>query len=149
MWSIVCSYVCLFFFFSSRRRHTRCALVTGVQTCALPILAQGDSSRLYQSLVYRHQVAQQAGADADGRVGPGLFTAYAILASGHQPADAEKLLREEIIWLATQPIPAAELDKVKTQLLTDELKQRQTAQRSEEHTSELQSLMRISYAVFC
>src|SRR3546814_2590356 len=28
--------VCLFFF-SSRRRHTRCALVTGVQTCALPI----------------------------------------------------------------------------------------------------------------
>src|SRR3546814_1989628 len=31
----------MFFFFSSRRRHTRCALVTGVQTCALPIcLAQ-------------------------------------------------------------------------------------------------------------
>src|SRR3546814_4334122 len=27
------------FFFSSRRRHTRCALVTGVQTCALPIYA--------------------------------------------------------------------------------------------------------------
>src|SRR3546814_6385392 len=26
------------FFFSSRRRHTRCALVTGVQTCALPIV---------------------------------------------------------------------------------------------------------------
>src|SRR3546814_7867341 len=30
-----CGIVC--FFFSSRRRHTRCALVTGVQTCALPI----------------------------------------------------------------------------------------------------------------
>src|SRR3546814_3027370 len=30
--------LCSFFFFSSRRRHTRCALVTGVQTCALPIL---------------------------------------------------------------------------------------------------------------
>src|SRR3546814_12846578 len=29
-----------FFFFSSRRRHTRCALVTGVQTCALPISAK-------------------------------------------------------------------------------------------------------------
>src|SRR3546814_7697086 len=27
----------MLFFFSSRRRHTRCALVTGVQTCALPI----------------------------------------------------------------------------------------------------------------
>src|SRR3546814_4003399 len=31
---MVCYYI---FFFSSRRRHTRCALVTGVQTCALPI----------------------------------------------------------------------------------------------------------------
>src|SRR3546814_3721915 len=30
------------FFFSSRRRHTRCALVTGVQTCALPILGDRD-----------------------------------------------------------------------------------------------------------
>src|SRR3546814_6356062 len=29
----------MLFFFSSRRRHTRCALVTGVQTCALPISA--------------------------------------------------------------------------------------------------------------
>src|SRR3546814_15630532 len=32
----------LFFFFSSRRRHTRCALVTGVQTCALPISPAKD-----------------------------------------------------------------------------------------------------------
>src|SRR3546814_4438652 len=32
---VVCRLCC--FFFSSRRRHTRCALVTGVQTCALPI----------------------------------------------------------------------------------------------------------------
>src|SRR3546814_4804098 len=31
------------FFFSSRRRHTRCALVTGVQTCALPIYARNKS----------------------------------------------------------------------------------------------------------
>src|SRR3546814_18751822 len=31
---------CRLFFFSSRRRHTRCALVTGVQTCALPICLQ-------------------------------------------------------------------------------------------------------------
>src|SRR3546814_7264313 len=30
-------WICEVFFFSSRRRHTRCALVTGVQTCALPI----------------------------------------------------------------------------------------------------------------
>src|SRR3546814_2463883 len=34
---LVISYNVECFFFSSRRRHTRCALVTGVQTCALPI----------------------------------------------------------------------------------------------------------------
>src|SRR3546814_8059852 len=33
---MIISFICSFFF-SSRRRHTRCALVTGVQTCALPI----------------------------------------------------------------------------------------------------------------
>src|SRR3546814_8590318 len=33
----VCCTLMYVFFFSSRRRHTRCALVTGVQTCALPI----------------------------------------------------------------------------------------------------------------
>src|SRR3546814_3411614 len=32
------------FFFSSRRRHTRCAVVTGVQTCALPISLFGQNS---------------------------------------------------------------------------------------------------------
>src|SRR3546814_5969630 len=35
----------IFFFFSSRRRHTRCALVTGVQTCALPICRQERTDR--------------------------------------------------------------------------------------------------------
>src|SRR3546814_1671670 len=47
------------FFFSSRRRHTRCALVTGVQTCALPIclaqkepaiLARWEETGLYKQL---------------------------------------------------------------------------------------------------
>src|SRR3546814_3970795 len=38
-------FLLCFFFFSSRRRHTRCALGTGVQTCALPILR--STGRLY------------------------------------------------------------------------------------------------------
>src|SRR3546814_4494404 len=38
-----------FFCFSSRRRHTRCALVTGVQTCALPIYHRSE----YIALVKR------------------------------------------------------------------------------------------------
>src|SRR3546814_5852479 len=36
-------YFIIGFFFSSRRRHTRCALVTGVQTCALPICPKSPS----------------------------------------------------------------------------------------------------------
>src|SRR3546814_8039952 len=45
---VVFSCWCCVFFFSSRRRHTRCALVTGVQTCALPILSDrgGDAGSL-------------------------------------------------------------------------------------------------------
>src|SRR3546814_18887844 len=37
------------FFFSSRRRHTRCALVTGVQTCALPIYLQAPCPAIGQA----------------------------------------------------------------------------------------------------
>src|SRR3546814_7026630 len=40
----------MLFFFSSRRRHTRCALVTGVQTCALPISVAAEQ-RVDQRLV--------------------------------------------------------------------------------------------------
>src|SRR3546814_5216666 len=37
--------ISIYFFFSSRSRHTRCALVTGVQTCALPILPRCGTHR--------------------------------------------------------------------------------------------------------
>src|SRR3546814_1430151 len=46
-------YWCFYFsvfFFSSRRRHTRCALVTGIQTCALPI-SFGDQNLTAPNLV--------------------------------------------------------------------------------------------------
>src|SRR3546814_14410026 len=44
----------IFFFFSSRRRHTRCALVTGVQTCALPIFVLPQAYMLDYS--FRHNL---------------------------------------------------------------------------------------------
>src|SRR3546814_10597732 len=47
---MVCMFSCFFtflFFFSSRRRHTRCALVTGVQTCALPISTDSKDQPFY------------------------------------------------------------------------------------------------------
>src|SRR3546814_1886193 len=46
--AIVYGIFVVLFFFSSRRRHTRCALVTGVQTCALPISA-GRKKRDYDA----------------------------------------------------------------------------------------------------
>src|SRR3546814_6308877 len=56
----------LLFFFSSIRRHTRCALVTGVQTCALPIcwnasddvLLYGSFSRGYKSGGFEQRIAE-------------------------------------------------------------------------------------------
>src|SRR3546814_3225591 len=49
------------FFFSSRRRHTRCALVTGVQTCALPILGlKVDEYDLIQLLATYTRIDQKA-----------------------------------------------------------------------------------------
>src|SRR3546814_8972630 len=45
MWYLKSILISVYFFFSSRRRHTRCALVTGVQTCALPIFLAADRGR--------------------------------------------------------------------------------------------------------
>src|SRR3546814_6647291 len=54
----------MWFFFSSRRRHTRCALVTGVQTCALPICGAVRRPRLVESHVPERAFAlAPAGAD--------------------------------------------------------------------------------------
>src|SRR3546814_10464632 len=44
------------FFFSSRRRHTRCALVTGVQTCALPIYKVDTEAILPNAISYSYYV---------------------------------------------------------------------------------------------
>src|SRR3546814_10641316 len=45
------------FLFSSRRRHTRCALVTGVQTCALPILRHGLHLRIEPCCIWPEHVS--------------------------------------------------------------------------------------------
>src|SRR3546814_10437278 len=58
---VFCS-LCGCFFFSSRRRHTRCALVTGVQTCALPI------SVIFQA------GSSGPGRDLAARTAEGVFT---------------------------------------------------------------------------
>src|SRR3546814_5225034 len=61
----------MFFFFSSRRRHTRCALVTGVQTCALPILVDGPKRPIPVRLLYPSTEAADTGSGGMGSGGTG------------------------------------------------------------------------------
>jgi zinc protease len=91
------------------------------------ILGGGESSRLYQSLVYRQQVAQEAFASADLREDPGLFIFGAILASEKQPAEAEHALLAELKRVQDEPVTQAELDKAKSQLLTNLIRERETS----------------------
>jgi zinc protease len=93
---------------------------------AAALLGSGESSRLNQSLVYRQQLATQVGFDADLRAGPGLLTATAIAAGGKPLASVAQALLADVLRLAQQPVGAAELAKVKTQLLTSALLSRQT-----------------------
>jgi zinc protease len=90
------------------------------------ILSQGRSSRLYQTLVYQQQVAQSANANADLKEDAGLFQLTAIVAAGKKVEDAEKLLLAEVQKLQDAPVPSAELEKAKNQIITSELRQRET-----------------------
>src|SRR3546814_10688390 len=62
-----CIYFLVFFFFSSRRRHTRCALVTGVQTCALPILVSSPMEMALFCALSKNSVKRCAGVQGGAR----------------------------------------------------------------------------------
>ncbi|UAK25098.1 M16 family metallopeptidase [Sphingomonas nostoxanthinifaciens] len=92
------------------------------------ILSSGESSRLYQSLVYRDRIAGETGVMADLRKGTGMITAYALLTGGKTVAEAEAALRREIGRLRDEPVAAEELTRVKNQIITGALKARETAE---------------------
>jgi zinc protease len=94
---------------------------------AATILTQGESSRLYKSLIYEQQVAQSADATPDLREDASLFYFNVVLASGKKPEDVERALLAEIKKIQDAPVSAAELDKAKNQLVTNELHQRETS----------------------
>src|SRR3546814_6065923 len=125
------------FFFSSRRRHTRCALVTGVQTCALPIWGRLQKAVPVRPrlLLYRHRRAAAA------QLFPHQFDpdlADRLRARDPRLAHHRRQAQHALVG-APDPDGAA----------ADLLRRHDDAGGSEEHTSELQSLMRISYAVLC
>src|SRR3546814_6863884 len=174
-------------FLSGRRRHTRCALVTGVQTCALPIYATGN---------YSLGLTQCGNPDLDPEKST-AFTAGVIFepirnvsltvdfwhikvknlitgVTSTGPAEAAYYANNGnvnipgITAIAGQPDPAFPnalpvLGFIQSSFTNQDqqtvigidfgarasLPIGNSLTRSEEHTSELQSLMRISYAVFC
>jgi len=90
------------------------------------ILSGGQSSRLYQSLVYEQQVAQRASFDADLRQDLGLLTFRVIVASGKSLPEAEKSLNDQIEKILRDGVTEAELDKAKNRFLTGKLMERET-----------------------
>src|SRR3546814_2227825 len=81
------SFLISCFFFSSRRRHTRCALVTGVQTCALPICI--ESSAMENSLRNRQgdgSMSARVALVTGGTGGIGTAICRRLAASGHRVA---------------------------------------------------------------
>src|SRR3546814_4911093 len=114
------------FFLSSRRRHTRCALATGVQTCALPICPEPIP------------VFPNIPVDPSNTMNAAAFACVEVV-----KAAARIPTENNIFFMKASPIRKYEIFTA-LQMLDFP-----GARRSEEHTSELQSLMRISYAVFC
>jgi zinc protease len=90
------------------------------------ILSGGESSRLYRSLVYEQQLAQEANAQTDLREDASLFDFITILASDKKPEDAERALLAEIKKMQDAPVSPAELEKAKNQLVTGQLHERET-----------------------
>jgi zinc protease len=90
------------------------------------ILGEGESSRLYQSLVYKSQVATDISVGTDLHEDLGLFIALGVMASGHEPSEAQKLVLDEIGALKTKLVTAPELEKAKNLIITAALRERET-----------------------
>lgn len=90
------------------------------------ILAGGDSSRLYQTMVYEQQVVQSVSCDADLREDLGLLVFRLVLASGKTIAEAEGSLNNEIDQVLKNGVTEAELEKAKSRFLTGKLQERET-----------------------
>jgi zinc protease len=90
------------------------------------ILSGGESSRMYQSMVYEQQVVQSVSCDTDMREDLGLLSFRLVLASGKTVAEAEKSLNLEIEKVLKDGVTQAELDKAKNRFLAGKLLERET-----------------------
>ena len=93
---------------------------------ASSIMSGGESSRLYQELVYKQQLAQQVQFSADKRADRGLLDFIAILGSTKSPEEGEKALLTELEKIQTSLVTPQELEKAKNQLITEAISERET-----------------------
>jgi zinc protease len=91
-------------------------------------LSGGESSRLYQSLIYAQELAQTAEFKADLRADMGLLMFQLVLASGVDVAKARSALLEEIKKVCEAPLLPAELSTAKNKLLAMRLAERETCE---------------------
>ena len=91
------------------------------------IMSRGESSRLYQSLVYRSQLASNAGFGANAMEEDGVITVTATVAQGKAMEDVEAALDVELARVRDEPVTAAELTEAKTEIVAGELRQRETS----------------------
>jgi zinc protease len=80
------------------------------------VLSAGESSRLYQSLVYGKEIAEDVEASAIGMEDPGLFLITATAMDGSGADVLEEEVEKEIDILRNQSVHAQELEKVKNQI---------------------------------
>ncbi|MGH9898750.1 MAG: M16 family metallopeptidase [Pyrinomonadaceae bacterium] len=92
------------------------------------ILTDGPSSRLYHSLVYEQQLAQEVSTDTDLREDNGLFVFNMTMASGKKPEDGERALLAEIKKVVEVSVTAAELDKARTKRITRQYRERERSE---------------------
>src|SRR6476620_4587899 len=86
---------------------------------AAKVLSDGQTSRIYQKLVYEKQMAVAAFGNANLIEDPNLFYAVAIVAPGHTPAEVTDTLIAELDRLKAEPITAHELQRAKNQFARD------------------------------
>ncbi len=91
------------------------------------ILSNGDSSRLYQSLVYEQQVAAQVFTNLEATQDAGAYSLFAILSEGKSADEGLASMAAEIARLRDAPVSQAELDEAKNEIVTATIEGRETA----------------------
>jgi zinc protease len=92
------------------------------------ILSQGQSSRLYRSLVYTKRIALQAFGQGNFTEDPNLFFIGAVLNPGVSVADGEKAVDQVVDSMRSAPVDPPELEKARNQIISRMIRSRETDQ---------------------